>query len=155
MENKYFTPDIEDIHIGYECEILYPHNMIKYNEKLNENLWEKHKFELQESLSEGDSMSFDYIYRTLYLTKEQIEAEGWETTDEGVDSRGEKILYKNCKKDLNIFNLKYYLIFNEIEKSLNIYMRKSLFDDSITSNLYNGECKDINTFRKIIKLLGI
>ena len=24
MENKYFTPDMEDFHIGYECEISTP-----------------------------------------------------------------------------------------------------------------------------------
>ena len=154
MENKYFTPDIEDICIGYEYEQL----VTPLSESLSksEPEWMKCKF--------PDPFTIDRILllyerkeqlRVPYLTKEQIEAEGWETTDEGVDSRGEKILYKNCKKDLNIFNLKYYLIFNEIEKSLNIYMRKSLFDDSITSNLYNGECKDINTFRKIIKLLKI
>ncbi len=24
MENKYYTPDIEDIHVGYECEAWFP-----------------------------------------------------------------------------------------------------------------------------------
>jgi hypothetical protein len=130
MENKYFTPDIEDIHIGYECEILYPHNMIEYNKKLNENLWEKHKFELRESLSEGDSMSFDYIFRTLYLTNKQIEAEGW--------------VYVSMDMCW-------------IKNGIELYFQK---DNKIEildqpNFLFQGECKDINTFRKIIKLLGI
>jgi hypothetical protein len=143
MENKYFTPDIENIHAGYECELLI------YDK------WEPNTIKPYTALKSVVKCIKDKVIRVPYLTKEQIEAEGWEITDEGVDSRGDKILYKNCRKELNIFNLKYYLIFNEIEKSLNIYMRKSLFDDSIESNLYNGKCKDINTFRKIIKLLEI
>jgi hypothetical protein len=143
MENKYFTPDKEDIYIGYECEILYPHNMIEYNEKLNENLWEKHKFELRESLSEGDSMSFDYIYRTLYLTKEQIEAEGW-----SLDRR----LYK-IKKNEDLF---FTIDFN----TESYFLEVSSFDKSNTTfysgeSVFKGTCKDINTFRKLIKLLGI
>ena len=142
MENKYFTPDIEDIHIGYECEILYPHNMIEYNEKLNENLWEKHKFELRESLSEGDSMSFDYIYRTPYLTKEQIEAEGWK----------KYYIDGTYIKDNHILNFDFATGLNR----LNIH-KKPETGKNVTSHdmLFNSKCKCINDFRKIIKLLGI
>jgi hypothetical protein len=148
MENKYFTPDMEDIHIGYECEILYPHNMIEYNKKLNENLWKKHKFELRESLSEGDSVSFDYIYRTLYLTKEQIEAEGWKEKQMHLNGTFVMILGK--------LNKGYELMFTEGNSQIVITKVWTLFDEKVKrDNVFKGNCKDINTFRKIIKLLEI
>ena len=157
MENKYFTPDIEDIHIGYECEILYPHNMIEYNEKLNENLWEKHKFELIESLADGSSMSIDYIYRTPYLTNEQIEAEGWkyyQKIPDAVVSKGYVEYYKDVewfKVVISISETTHYLTVEKVFQNVQIGDELQEFRNTI----YNGECKDINTFRKIIKLLNI
>ena len=73
MENKYFTPDVKDFHIGYECEIN------------TSNGWKSGKFpeilELNSELDEFDKNSFmkaaHAILRVPYLTKEQIEAEGW------------------------------------------------------------------------------
>jgi hypothetical protein len=156
-KNKYFTPDIEDIHIGYECEILYPHNMIEYNEKLNENLWEKHKFELRESLSEGDSMSFDYMYRTLYLTNQQLENEGWkyyQNIPDMVVSEGYVEYYKDVewfKVVISISETSHYLDVQKVFQNVQIGDELQEFRNTI----YNGHCKDINTFRKIIKLLGI
>ena len=81
MENRYFTPEIEDIHIGYQCEILWNQNM------LSEDNW--YKIEIGDNQTK-DFDFIDYIerienskLRVPYLTKEQIEKEGWIFTEKG------------------------------------------------------------------------
>ncbi len=133
--NKYFTPDIEDICIGYEYEQL----VTPLSESLSksEPEWMKCKF--------PDPFTIDRILllyerkeqlRVPYLTKEQIESEGWKQRP-----AEENLFYKGVGRDYDLYiinNNKIRIINNELEDSI-----------------YYGECKDINTFRKIIKLLGI
>ena len=73
MDNKYFTPELEDLRIGYECQVfnnatgdwqdltLTKDNIVGVLHKLvhlNREYAEKH-------------------IRTSYITKEQLEAKGW------------------------------------------------------------------------------
>ncbi len=155
MENKYFTPDIEDICIGYEYEQL----VTPLSESLSksEPEWMKCKF--------PDPFTIDRILllyerkeqlRVPYLTKEQIEGEGF--VYRGKISNGTipgepftKIELEFIKNNILI---RFDIISNKVmidkadstEENVNFYNVKTL---------YHGECKDINTFRKIIKLLGI
>ena len=74
--------------------------------------------------------------RVPYLTKEQIEAEGW--------TKEKSYFIKN-----NI-----YLFFED--KFLVIDSGNPFSWEAIDSEiLFKGKCKDINTFRKICKLLEI
>lgn len=140
MENKYFTPDIEDICIGYEYEQL----VTPLSESLDkgEEEWMKCKF--------PDPFTIDRILllyerkeqlRVPYLTKEQIEAEGWNLDDKYSD---EKHYYKQ-----DVY-LRMYIGYHHSEI---IHHNISIFNEN--GVLFKGECKDINTFRKIIKLLEI
>ena len=128
MENKYFTPDMEDFHIGYECEISTP------------TIWKSGKFpEILELNSELDEFGKDSlmkaahaILRVPYITKEQIEAEGW------------KHYNNNCFE----LNPRWFCSWYPEMNRLEIY-------DNENENNFAGKCKDINTFRKICKLLEI
>jgi hypothetical protein len=149
MENKYFTPDIEDIHIGYELEV-------NYNFKLND-IFHKKIIDSFEELSDIYArMPGDCVIRIPYLTKEQIEGEGF--VYRGKISTGTipgepftKIELEFIKNNILI---RFDIISNKVmidkadstEENVNFYNVKTL---------YHGECKDINTFRKIIKLLNI
>jgi hypothetical protein len=132
MENKYFTPDIEDISVGCEFEMddtwggwkkltltkdLLAHPMIGLGSGNERSPW-YHKI------------------RVPYLTKEQIEAEGW---------KPEKSYFR--KNNL-------YLFFENNELEIE-FGEPFTWDASDSDVRYKGECKDINTFRKIIKLLKI
>jgi hypothetical protein len=130
MENKkYFVPEIWDFYVGYEYEF----------KNFQTNVWEKFKFLI------GDEFSSLYDFeedinrcRVPYLTKEQLEEEGWEqinpkTLTHGYFLRGE------CRLELWEDNI--------------ICIRNGYWYPENT--IYKGQCKDINTFRKIIKLLGI
>ena len=131
-ESKYFTPEISDIHVGYEYEHL--------NSETNK--WEKTKIINAKMLSYfmyETNKIISTVTRVPYLTKEQIEAEGWEQRGKG-NNGGVTYGYYN-KNDSNICTW---------ENSTKIEIQES--EGNI---LFHGECKDINTFRKIIKLLGI
>jgi hypothetical protein len=132
MENKYFTPDIEDICIGYECEIWMPQNP-------DFDKWDWESFTLEKNHFDHEQPFFPLIakLRVLYLTKEQIEAEGW-------------------KFDYNLGDFDYYIkTVNDTEYELEFFYKERININIWKRTLYNGECKDINTFRKLIKLLGI
>ena len=72
MENKYYTPNLEDLYIGYECEIRTPlkwitgifPELVYLNPELNE-------FGNDELMRAAHA-----ILRTKYLIKEQIESLG-------------------------------------------------------------------------------
>ena len=134
MENKYFIPDIEDFHIGYECE---------FKNNMQDNVWKKEICDMDlVSIAfsswehEDTDDKFSDNFRVSYLTKEQIEAEGW--------TKEKSYFIKN-----NI-----YLFFED--KFLVIDSGNPFSWEAIDSEiLFKGKCKDINTFRKICKLLEI
>ena len=139
MKNKYFTPDIEDICIGYELEINWNRAYeekwvpIKVSVQDEEFAYTSELSEIVDALHDGMSEA-----RVPYLTKEQIEAEGWEF-------------------DYNLGDFDYYIktVNDKEEYELEFCYKEPININILKRTLYNGECKDINTFRKIIKLLGI
>ncbi len=134
MENKYFTPDIEDFYIGYEYERFVPRA-----NATEEECWEKLVMSVNYlSLDDIDNEIMEKEIRVPYLTKEQIEAEGW-------------------KFDYNLGDFDYYIktVNDKEEYELEFCYKERININIWKRTLYHGECKDINTFRKIIKLLGI
>ena len=131
MENKYFTPDIEDLCIGYELEMNWNRAYeekwvpVKISIQDEEFAYTDEISEIVNALDDGMSEA-----RVPYLTKEQIEAEGW--------------VYVSMDMCW-------------IKNGIELYFQK---DNKIEildqpNFLFQGECKDINTFRTIIKLLEI
>ena len=151
MENKYFTPDMEDFHIGYECEISTP------------TIWKSGKFpEILELNSELDEFGKDSlmkaahaILRVPYITKEQIEAEGWELQNVLLkDDDGNDMFSTGFVKSIDEYHW-YELVLQEDNK---IFIQYKWYRNSVAQlcrTVYYGKCKDINTFRKICKLLEI
>lgn len=140
MEQKYFTPDIADLKIGYEYqEFRGTNDELRIPEKYNDNsLWETHTIEKDyyscgscRDSDMGDlllNLRFGRI-RVPYLTCEQIESEGWEVFD--------NISYK---KGSWHFTLGFPLI------SINNFKGFGCF---------SGSCPSINELRLIQKLLNI
>lgn len=131
MENdKYFTPDIEDLRVGYECDLLGSKIVIE----------DRHDLDL----------SFDHPLRTPYLTKEQIEAEGWKFTPKSISLWFEKDGI-TLREDGYHFK-KITLLYSTHDNRLVI---KPMFIGGDEQVFFEGECKDINTFRWLCKLLKI
>jgi hypothetical protein len=161
MENKYFTPDIEDVCIGYEHETysiglqMINGRFLPDNERDDELKWRPRIIKCGSDILNLEASSYpnedepyksfktlwkDYI-RVPYLTKEQIEAEGW-TDDTASFQKPELfVAYQNSSTWRK-------LVYRFSDNMLQIVE----VDDSY---IYSGNCKDINTFRKITKLLKI
>lgn len=133
MENKYYTPKIEDIRMGYECEfvrqgfadcwysvVIDDDNILNCIGPLN---------------AQGTTVFREWDIRTPYLTKEQIEVEGWAFTGES-NSAYNNLLFRKST---------WFLWLNEKE----IWLQKG------NQMKYDGPCPSINEFRTICKLLNI
>jgi len=150
MENKYFNPDIEDLCIGYECEIWMPQNP-------DFDKWDWESFTLEKNHFDHEQPFFPLIakLRVLYLTKEQIEAEGWSFETVLFADDDENDVYSDGFAK-HIDQDHWYEIV--LRKDNKIHIVYKWYRNSVTQlwrDVYYGECKDINTFRKLIKLLGI
>ena len=158
--DKYFTPDIEDIRVGYECEVLSSYGW-------QPGFWPG--VLMEDTLTGFDAQDNGHIVATKnliamnsirvpYLTKEQIEAEGWEIYEKDSTKRHEtELLWGSIGFTKN----NYFLRWNFADMSISII----LVDPSkVEGLLFNTlpehfkctcSCKDINTFRYICKLLNI
>lgn len=129
MKEEYYTPKIEDLFVGYECESdnMEKDNFISSEVKVNTSFPAIEEYYIPKKL-----------IRTKYLTQEQIEKEGW-IYDENKD------VYSK-----NDYFLKIYTgyIDNRI-----MSFKISIFTP--ISKYYFGDCPSINEFRKIMKLLNI
>ena len=132
MENNYYTPELSDLHLGYECEV-----------KVGEG-WEKTNL--------TDSIQFPHVelrlsqgrLRTPYLTKEQIEAEGWKSKTEYTGKF--RFVFEKGNS---------WLAWNPEENMMTIVPidpSKEFYEHNVR---YAGSCPSINEFRKITKLLRI
>lgn len=145
-KDKYYVPDIEDFRVGYEYEfngeglqlviVNFSNNDPPQSIGEIKELWEKRIFrgndwDIMFPITEG--LKANRI-RTLYLTQEQIEDEGWEG---GVKSNKKGYIYSYMYKDKQLI----------IKK-----LSTTPFPDEV---VFSGECKSINEFRYICKLLKI
>src|SRR5687768_16490771 len=68
ISSNYFTPSIEEIRVGYECETINP---------VHRGEW------YPTTINKGNISWIEFLdcVRVPYLTKEQIEKEGFKTSD--------------------------------------------------------------------------
>jgi hypothetical protein len=132
----YFTPDITDIRVGYECELH------QHNEWVHSVLeWEYNFDGLIYSMKVMPSMAI----RVPYLTREQIEGEGWEFA--GEVEKAYLLLFTKMPHLYISYDTRLHL--------MTIFKVENDILDSEEEVLYNGPMKDINTLRYICKLLEI
>jgi hypothetical protein len=133
--NKYFIPDIEDIRVGYEYEraiirLLPPQPSTNI---YIEGWYNAIVLDIDLSLEWREWIKMGFI-RIPYLTKEQVEAEGWKC----ITKRGDPCFTKD----------NFELVLCTEDHTINL-------GEDRNYPFYYGECKDINTFRWICKLLKI
>lgn len=143
-EHKYFVPHVEDLHIGYESEI--------HRHYLGGNpYWEPIVFKVEEI--ETNRGSYDFLdmgggYRTKYLDKEAIEAEGWVYGGTYAEIQTYKIgdIWQDDGKS-------GFLNYDPINHILKITTTDKGFNQEGPNNSikFHGECKSINEFRKIMQ----
>ena len=137
MENKYYTPNLTDLHIGYECEWY------------DINIWESKvldKYGLFASLLNETKTSLIKKLRTKYLDKKDIESLGWKLNG--------KLFEITLSNDYETFlyKLKHIKNVNVIKITLTYTSSKENFKNSVC---YVGTCSSINELRTIMKLIQI
>jgi len=146
----YYTPDIEDIRVGYEAEVNWEFYRNSDGTKSSHlNGWKPVIFKgVDEAVRKYHEMG---MYRVPYLTKEQIEAEGWEKDTNHP-------LYKGLLKFKNS-NGTYWVRMSDNNKIDIICYTSTEGKDIWTlqkrSVIFEGYCPSINEFRYITKLLKI
>lgn len=141
---KYFIPDIEDIRVGYECRVINTYFLA------NEWLEEKALAPLKPLTREDVINRFKYSWNVAvpFLTKEQIIAEGWNISTNSfyeLELKNEYATYFCNLLDSNKIRILEYT--KTDPKELWSMQRRSI--------IFEGKCKDINTFRYVCKLLNI
>lgn len=141
----YYTPNIKDLHIGYECDV-YNQSTSKLVKRIG---WNSVKIGMHQE--NGKTIGFtqcprmikNETLRTPFLIKQQIITEGWE------DHSCERATFFLIKGD-------YFLTLKEGHLSI---VHTRFLDYSRTGNyngsVYEGNCPSINEFRKIVELLNI
>ena len=134
-KNKYYTPDIEDLHVGYQCE--------EYHRYLGDNpYWQKAILEIESNDNHGDALMLDGTYRTKYLDQEDIESLGWKCQE--YTQNGYNQSYTKDANSESGYDLTYCTAWGEKWQI-----------DYCGSGIFWGEIKSINELRKIMKMVGI
>lgn len=129
-KEKYFIPEIEDIYSGYEYEV-----------RRNDGKWER-VTEFSNDYDYEDNPHYAIMkdikeskIRVSYLTKEQIESEGW------------KNITLNKSIELHFIKNNNRIQFNN--NTMELIISKEL------DICFRGKCRCINEFRTIMKFLEI
>lgn len=137
VHHEYYTPDIEDIFIGYNCQATND-NKHWYDWTFQESSFSVLKLEL-----------LNNIYRTKYLDKEDIELEGWIKITSALDR------YPNAWEKENHILVFYPTKDNQIEIVMKDVTKDDYLENTSNGRGFAGKCKSINELRTIQKLLNI
>lgn len=160
INDMYYIPEISDIRIGYECEILerkYIHNGNHYvldEESVKEDKWKK--IIIDDNVHSDNKLSriahffiessSEIKIRTPFLTKEQIESEGWIVMNTGGINPGQ--IDGRCAFSKG----NYFLVWESKYKRVDIILRDpSKIEDVWTPERFRAilNCPSINEFREI------
>lgn len=135
MENKYYTPSLEEFHVGFEYEFKhsdYPEsNWVKYSTPVTNSDLENCPF---------NNVEFSE-YRVKYLDKEDIENLGFKCTETFCPFMGTKL---ECKLNVEVG-------FNTGKNVTIEFWEKRPFQIYIKTEIYSSYGNPVDTGRYIIK----
>lgn len=145
MENKYYTPDIEEFHVGFEYERLdiewrpctvKPIGNIDV-EAINEEIY-------------GD------IIRVKYLDREDIESFGFEYSFDSSDRYGNRTYYflnkewgKNRIERITLYTFKYP------NGNMHVCIGTDRYNSDVDDMLFFGYIKNKSELRRVLKQIEV
>lgn len=164
MDNKYYTPELEEFHVGFECEtkaIDKRPGIIFSDISLYE--WRKHKIVEEDfgnhNLCMGvinNIVNGDNEFRVKYLDKEDIESLGFNNNDIRLkDHIKPKTHLFKILKDNTIYTINWYwdMLREERENLIRIFIG-DLHNYPYTE-IFRGEIKNKSELKKLLTQLGI
>lgn len=144
-KNKYYTPDIEEFHIGFQCQIFNG-----FSEWVDIAIEKSHFFNDLKFIEQFDNNSIKESFRVKYLGKEDIESLGWLYGGKSP----EEYLGFNAKVDDTI----YHLVIRETHVYINKAVpgeRSDMGTSMRNSTLFNGRIKNKSELGRLMKQLDI
>lgn len=136
MNDKYYTPSIEEFHVGFRYQ--------SHADPRTDNGWDDEEVD-RYSIIYPLKVDSDVDYRVKYLDDDDIEELGWEKWGKTYFK-----LQKSFKLDSGyLYETEYNLIFVDRAKSI------IELQDSNGNTLFNGKIKNYNELKKIMEWTGI
>lgn len=154
-KDQYYTPDIEDLFVGYECEVWDTHAYTPES-------WRKVKIGQADEYDTGSFPNYGLFieladntsrFRTSYITRDQIVAEGWKDITNPLSintwsfEKGNRFCGFRFNDLKNPFVL-YIIVKDPSIEEVTLGVPSEFFK-------FICPCPSINEFRKICKLLNI
>ena len=179
-DNKYYTPTIEEFHVGFEYEKFIERYKVleepkqkgdewSYTVKKVEELWEPRVYKQDDFLWVSSYDGGDYEFNEIdsketkvkHLDKEDIESLGWqnditnsyfkEVKFLGIHKNYLQLGFKSNKKHLT-----YYIELLETNHVIiSIYNSETMKMDIRPTILFNGTIKNISELKILLKQLNI
>jgi hypothetical protein len=146
--NKYYTPTIEEFHVGFRFEVL------------NNGIWDWQNMNasrLQE-INFDDNLNNMSKYRVKYLDKSDIESLGFNIKSEShpwfkaVNNSGPDAMYFNKFIDKMELILFYSIEINKLEIHIQVPCNK---DYTTYQSIFIGTIKNKSELIKLLKMLNI
>lgn len=151
--NKYYTPEIEEFHVGFEYEF----HLMGASGKYKKDVWKPFRFELLDDdlIDIVDELEDGFI-RVKYLDREDIESLGFSSSNFiNTHFTKEHSTYDGYKVEIQTFNHERndkrenkvrIFIFNEFNfKNLNV----------AKSQIFIGDIKNKSELKRILKQIGV
>lgn len=151
MASEYYTPTIEEFHVGFEYEVKWneekviPYTFPNYPRAGID--WGPIKDRI--AIIENLLSSKDKV-RVKYLDKEDIESLGFEYQDgKMIKGYSDNFIYKPNN------NLQYNLTYVYAKNILRIHVEDLVYFEESYNYLYQGTIKNKSELNKLLKMLGI
>lgn len=146
-ENKYYTPEIEEFHVGFTYEFG--------KDYLGQYLWTEFYIDHADVLSawELEEQIDDGHVRVKYLDREDIESLGWVHDEDVFNVTIFTIPYNDPRKTYNEIQLRYAPLTNWI--LLTQYNNKKGVESEESVTRFSGRVKNKSELNKLMKMLQI
>jgi hypothetical protein len=138
-QEKYYTPEITELYVGFECEMCEPEYV--GDDKYERN-WRKITFEGFEAYRNR------YEYRVKYLDRQDIEELGFELESEHHNDNHHGYVFFKYFSDIK-YGLKIRYIDNNIRDVIIYYGEKEI------CFLFDGIIKNKSELKKILRMCGV
>jgi len=161
MENKYYTPSLEEIHIGIECEFTTCEGAFKCNITDDIYTGELDIVQIQDLFdfySRG-VMDIEEMIRIKHLTQEDIETLGFKLKSRSIDDWYEanplEMPESKIRDYFGHYAFKLFLNYGFRDSRLKIKADFTGEDWDKADSMFEGECKNKTELIKILKQIKV
>ena len=156
QENKYYTPNISELYVGYECESNWDFYRNEDGSKSSQvGGWKGVIFKgINQAVIHYLSLG---MYRTKYLDSDDIISLGFEPLHKTDVFFGRNSYFLEVPKDINIMFMDDYTVTFELKHEQGkIRIEKQMFggfsgNEKLSEQVYYGPCKSKNELKKILE----